>query len=76
MVTGQEQAFPKCDQDWLRDDEVLENRKVTIIYCFGFLDLVLCFDMRHHVRGVTNMMYTKYHHYDAPLFHGAVDLEV
>ena len=32
----------KCDQDWLRDEEV-ENRKVTITYFFGLLDPVAMF---------------------------------
>ena len=46
MVTGQHQTYPKCDQDWLRDDEEVEIRKVTIIYsCFGLIDLELCFDI-------------------------------
>ena len=33
----------KCDQDWLRDEEV-ENREVTLILFFGLLDLV-CLDI-------------------------------
>ena len=45
----------KCDQDWMRDEEVENREQVTITYLFGLLDLV-CFDAETACRSNFIMM--------------------